>query len=313
MSKPNVLLVGAGEMAHEYFKVLEGLKCEFTVVTRSARSAKYFEKLTCKKVELLKDFDLKSENFTHAINAVSVGSLREINSYLFASGIKKILSEKPAGKNVDEIAALTSEKPRGVDLYVGYNRRFYSSVQFLLKKLAESDDIRSVNFDFSELFWKIDPTLVDEITINNWFFANSTHIIDLVFYIIGRPKWLNGAAYEFPSGNSIFPGPDVFHGFGVSERGIPFSYQADFHGANRWSIDVKTSQSTFTLCPLEDLYSVDVGALERKLIFSRSKMDRDFKPGLFGQVEAFLSDCVGLLSIEAHLQSCLFYKQIHRG
>ena len=32
-------------------------------------------------------------------------------------------------------------------------------------------DIRSVNFDFSELFWKIDPKMLDEITIENWFFA----------------------------------------------------------------------------------------------------------------------------------------------
>ena len=121
-----VLLLGAGEMALEYAKVLKHLGINFTVCCRTQNSADKFWSLANIKPQLFEDLKINSNNFTHAINAVSVPSLFGTNNWLITSGIQNILTEKPGAANFEEIAKLDYVNSTPTKIYVAYNRRHYS-------------------------------------------------------------------------------------------------------------------------------------------------------------------------------------------
>ena len=313
MSNNRVLLIGAGEMGQEYYRVLKEQNVDVTILTRSMSSAAEFTAKMGKNVEIFENFAFEENQFTHAINAVSVGSLKAVNEHLFSLSIPRILCEKPAGLSIDEVRKLLKNKPNCVDFFVGYNRRFYSSVEYIKNKIEKGYLIRSVHLDFSEIFWKIDRANVEDAAIQNWFFANSTHTLDLLISLIGKPEFLRSNAFQVPSKNTIFDGNDVFHGFGRSQQGIPFSYHADFHSAGRWKIDIGTNECIFTLSPLEEVSKVKIGNLNSDVVFKRSELDLKFKPGLFRQCEAFLTGGEGLVSLEEHVSNCVFYEHVKDG
>jgi hypothetical protein len=119
--------------------------------------------------------------------------------------------------------------------------------------------------------------------------ANSTHVIDLAFAFIGLPAegqwhaWYGGSLDWHPSAAR-------FHGAGVSERGIPFAYQADWEAPGRWGVELLTRCNRYLLRPMESLQAIPLGSVEAQPIDLEDDLDRQFKPGLFRQCEAFLND-----------------------
>ena len=188
----NIWLIGAGQMAIDYHKVLNDLEVPFTVVGRSESSAKLFSEKTGVKPFIggLDNF-LKTnpEKCTHAIVAVGVETLADITTVLLKYNISNILVEKPAGlnkKKIGSVAKLTKKK--NANVYVAYNRRFYASV-LKAKEIIEADrGVTSFNFEFTEWAHKIETLKTTEGIKKKWFLANSTHVIDLAFYLGGKPK-----------------------------------------------------------------------------------------------------------------------------
>ena len=111
MKEKKLLLVGAGPMAVEYYKVLKDLNCDVQVVGRRESSCVTFEQSTGYMPssggieEYLSSSELDRDS---AIVAVSVEQLASVTSVLIDNGFKNILVEKPAGLNVDEIEALSN-------------------------------------------------------------------------------------------------------------------------------------------------------------------------------------------------------------
>ena len=94
--------------------------------------------------------------------------------------------------------------------------------------------IRSIYFDLTEWLHKIKTANYSKQELNKWFLCNSSHITDLVFYLIGYPKKIN-----FMYKDSIkWHKPVLFNGYGVSKRNIPFSYRGDWLSYGRWEIKV---------------------------------------------------------------------------
>src|SRR5262249_22978419 len=140
MQKHKVTLVGAGYMAREYTKVLKNLnQCDdLQVITRSSESAETFQAEV--GVEAvpggLAGKDLSARNAGVAIVAVHEDQLAEVVHSLLNSGFKKILVEKPAGLNREQIEKLDfSARSEKAKVYVAYNRRFYTSVQMAQEKI----------------------------------------------------------------------------------------------------------------------------------------------------------------------------------
>jgi len=311
--KANILLVGAGQMAQEYAKVFDFLQVSYSVCCRSQISSDKFFKKTGKRPVLHKRLNsTEMRKFSHAVNAVSVDSLFEINIWLSNNGIKKILSEKPAAKNLNQLIKLKKSIGECSEIFIGYNRRFFSSIDTLKKELNDKI-VRTVFFDFSEIFWKLDKKEIDEQTLSNWFFANSTHVLDTVFYLFGRPKFINCNVKNSDIETKIFGGNDIFSGSGQFNSEIPFSYIGDLHSGGRWRIEIFTCDGVYTLSPFEDLHKVTVGSLSSERIFERSKEDKEYKPGLLNQCTEFVGNCKGLLDLETHIINAKYYNAINKG
>ena len=305
-----VLLIGASKMAESYFDVLTSLNIDFDVVCRSEASAKRFNKskgllpYTGGASKYLKNNKIPS----HAILAVEVDSLASLTLQLIESGIKSILTEKPAGlffKEIKDINNLASKK--NCNVFVAYNRRFYSSVNKLIE-FGESDGgISSISFDFTEWSDSIAPLQKGPNTKERWLLSNSTHVIDLAFFLAGKPDILNS---NFSGSLKWHPSGSCFSGSGITARGIIFNYRADWDAPGRWGLVAYTKNYKMELAPLEQLVITERNSVVSKSYNLEDNLDIKFKPGLYNQVASFLSDCHDLCSISEQLSNYDIYTKI---
>jgi hypothetical protein len=99
--KNDIWLIGAGYMATEYAKVLEGLKRSYTVIGKGRAHAEQFRKDTGHEVieggiqAYLAQNGIAAP--AYAIVTANPDSLKEITLRLIELGVKEILVEKPAG------------------------------------------------------------------------------------------------------------------------------------------------------------------------------------------------------------------------
>ena len=281
-------LIGSGALAIEYSKILNKLNSEYIVIGRGKKNAKKFTSLTGLKVVQggLSNF-LKS-NPTSANNAIVCVNIEELKSTaidLINYGVKDILLEKPGGLNINQIKELDKiARKKKADIKIGYNRRFYSSVIKAKEKIKLDGGVKSFNFDFTEWTHTIDKLNKNKQVLKNWFFANSTHVVDLAFYLGGTPKFMNSYISKKIYWNKS---PSLFSGAGKTVNGAMFTYHANWKSAGRWSIELFTAKGKYILCPLEKLFYQKKGSLDINEIKLNSKLDNSFKPGLFEQVKAF--------------------------
>ena len=314
LKEKNIWLVGAGYMAVEYAKVLQEMNIPFKVVGRGIKSAMNFEKKTGLAVQTGEDNNFLKQTKElpfAAIVAVSVEQLATVTQSLLKRGIKRILIEKPAGLNLEELEELNYEtKKQKADIFVAYNRRFYASTSKAKKIIDEDGGVTSFNFDFTEWSHIIKDEKIPDIVKKQWFLANSTHVVNLAFFLGGMPKEIK--CYT-TGGLSWHPSASIFCGAGVTEQGLLFSYHSNWEAPGRWGVEIFTRKHRLILRPLEDLYIQKIGSLiSEKVIFDDS-LDHKFKPGLYNQVETFLnnplSSCLCRLN-DHYLMAKNFYVKI---
>lgn len=306
----NVLLVGATLMAQEYVKVLNELKISFDVVCRSETSASLFEQKTgiqCVSGGVA-SLNFDKQSYSHAILAVGVEQLSGVAKLLIDKGIKQLLVEKPGGLTVQEIHEVaTHAETHSAHIYVGYNRRFYASVLKAKELIEEDGGVLSGNFEFTEWAHKIEPLEKAPGVKENWFLANSTHVVDLAFYLLGAPKDIK----SFTSQELPWHKPVVFSGAGITKSGALFNYHANWLSAGRWSLEVLTPKRKLIFSPLEELKEQKVGSIQVNNIELVDVLDQTFKPGLYLQVENFLNaDGNKLKTIQDQINDLTHYSLI---
>lgn len=306
----SVLLVGAGGMAQEYAKVLQALELPLTVVGRGQRSAESFESARGLKVHQgsLSSFFQKNggTRFDHAIVAVGVDQLAAVSLQLIERGVRNILVEKPAGLNSREVLAVAAGASReDANIAVAYNRRFYSSLLKAKELISQDGGVTSFQFEFTEWPHVIEALDVPEAVKHHWFLANSTHVIDMAFHIGGKPREITC----FSSGGlSWHPASSIYSGAGVSKQGALFSYQANWGAPGRWGVEVLTNKRRFIFRPLEKLQVQKTGSVAIEFLEIDDTLDRDYKPGLFRQVQAFVRGAAGeLCSIQEQADMMAIY------
>ena len=238
----NVWLIGAGTMSIEYARVLNSLNVRFKVIGRGEESARKFEANTGIKVirestsELLKNHE--SVKPQYAIVVVGIKELASVTKELIRSGVSHLLVEKPAGLDFNEVMDLAQFANRTkANVTIAYNRRFYASIQKVIELAQDDGGIKSCRFEFSEWANVIEKLNIDPEIKRNWFFANSTHVIDLAFFLIGKPSEIQC----YTKGSlSWHPEASIFTGAGITEKEVLFSYHADWNGPGRWGIEVVT-------------------------------------------------------------------------
>lgn len=289
-----VLLVGGGPMALEYAKVLKSLEVPFEAVTRKPESAKRFTEAMSAPARAGGVEGLTKGEFARAIVAVEVENLASVVKGLLEKDLVDILVEKPGALTVQELETLIGlSKIKKAQVHIGYNRRFYSSV-LELKRRLETEPILSAHFEFTEWSHKIETYEIPEVVKKNWLLANSSHVIDLCFHLIGEPTVLHGT--QAP-GIAWHPAGGVFTGSGISDQ-RPFSYHANWMAPGRWGVEILTRKNKYVLRPLEELKIQPLGRLEAEPVAIDDRLDKEFKPGIYLQTKAFLSqdyrDLVGL-------------------
>ncbi|MHC8355011.1 Gfo/Idh/MocA family protein [Pseudomonas sp. LB3P81] len=308
-----ILLVGAGPMAVQYAQVIKGLDKQFVVVGRSEKSAAEFEKIVgvCPSTGGLEAFLSQNQLTTieSAIVSVSVDQLESTTALLIKHGIKRILVEKPGGMTLEAIESLSGlADSRNASVYVAYNRRFLASV-LKAKELIEQDGgVKSFNFELTE--WSDSIAVIPKAdgVKENWFFANTSHVTDLAFFLGGRPK----AISTYTSGTLPWHSRSArFAGAGETEGGALFSYSGDWQAPGRWAVEILTVKRRFIFKPLEKLQVQQVNSVAIEFVEFDDELDKKYKPGLFLQVQNFLEgNETALCALDEHLTNSKLYARI---
>jgi len=307
-----ILIIGPGAMGYEYFRCLDAQNCEVHVIGRSKSSFDRFKTNNASFYIGIDDFKKKNnvKDFSLVIISVAVEALVDSAKTAISLGFNRILIEKPAALHKKEIVNLNETAIKNnTQIYIAYNRRYYGSIQKALKIIEEDGGALSCHFDFTEWESSVMSSGFDSKVLNRWFFANSTHILDTIFFLIGVPKQLNfhgRKLLKWHDGNSIFAGS------GISSENVLFSFHSNWNSAGRWSIEISTNAHKIIFCPIEDIKLMKKNSVE---IYQedRDKYDIDFKPGLFRQIEDLLNkNPKYACSMDEHIKNWDFYEDIFK-
>lgn len=297
-----IWIIGTGTIALEYAKILNQLGHEFIAVGRSGKNADEFIEAGAKEVVSggLNNYLAASPTIPQkVIVATNVSQLAEITIALLNYGVKDILVEKPGFCQPTElptVVILTKEK--GANVFLAYNRRFYSSVLAAEKIIAEDGGITSFNFEFTEWAHVIEKLDYPREVFENWFFVNSTHVVDLAFFLGGEPKELSCFTFD----KLAWHKPAVFTGAGITNTGALFSYQANWNAPGRWGIEILTSQHRLYLRPMEKLQIQNTGSVDISEVEIDDQLDKEFKPGFYLEAKSFIEGNIErLCSIEQQM------------
>ena len=285
-----VTLVGAGPMAIAYARVLDELAVRYQVIGRGRATAENFERETGTPVitggihRWLQDANRIPPV---AIVAVGPSELAATAEDLLKAGVRRILLEKPAALNLSALTELVMIREQtSAEVFVAYNRRHYASTLRAAEIIAEDGGVLSSSFVFSRCRHLFTGTGTPKAELAQWFFLNSSHVVDLAFHLGGKPVSMKTWAAR---GLDWHPSASVFAGSGVTDREAVFSYHANWEAPGRWGVDIMTGSHRLVLRPLERLRVQAHGKLAAEEVSLDDDLDQRFKPGLFRQVEEFLS------------------------
>lgn len=206
---------------------------------------------------------------------------------LLALGFRRVLVEKPVSlwsRAIDQLAE--QAQAQGAEIHCAFNRVAYPSFHETKARTAQEGGITSCAYTFTEMIKPDWPQRFPAEELARWGIANSLHVMSMAHGLIGWPAtWQGhrtGALPWHPSGA-------VFVGSGVSERGIPFAYHADWGSTGRWSVEVHTSVASYRLCPLEKVFR-RAAALADWIEIPVAAFAPQVKAGVTEQVAALLHE-----------------------
>lgn len=295
----NIWIIGAGTIAQEYGKVLSNLGYDYTVIGRGVQSASKFKDVVGKDVVIggLDTFLLSNPTIADkAIVATNLKALSQNTIQLINYGVKDVFCEKPGflyPQECEEVLKVVREN--NANLYLAYNRRFFASVLKAQEIIEKDGGVMSFNFEFTEWGHVIETLNKPHGDLDNWMFANSSHVIDLAFYLGGSPTQMNCVT----SGELSWHKPAVFAGSGITDKGALFNYGANWAAPGRWGVEIITSKRRLYLRPMEQLQIQNIGSVAIAPIEIDDHLDKEFKPGFYLETKAFIEgDYTRLCSIE---------------
>lgn len=316
MNTREILLVGAGNMALAYAKVLQSLNLVPVVVGRGQASATAFATATgimpgtgpiAAQVGALATVP------DTAIVTVNAMHLAGVTAELVQLGVRRILVEKPAALDLAEMNALLAVvTAAGAEVYLGYNRRFMASVLRANEIIAQDGGVLSVKFDFSEPSRRIGALGKPQRELDTWFMGNSSHVLDLAFHFFGAPSLLQAQTANEVSWHKT---AGVFVGHARNAAGALMSWHANWVSPGRWGLEVLTPENRLIFQPLEKLRIQSHRSFEEVPEVLDDALDLEFKPGLMKQVRAFLYGEAAdrLPRLEDHAKSMQAYEAIRTG
>lgn len=314
--KKNILLIGASQMAIDYANVLIAMNANFDIVSRGKEKAEKFKsEIGVNAITGGLENNLEKiipNNYDYVINTVGQEQLFDTSSLLINKGFTNLLIEKPGGVNSSEIRSLLDiSNSFNANVYIAYNRRFYASVIEAKKIIEDDGGVSSYSFDFTELSHEMKQSDKPSIVKENWFLCNSSHVVDLAFYLGGKPEEITSYKGGSLDWHKI---ASRFSGAGKCVSGALFSYHSNWASPGRWGIEINTSKHKLIFRPLEKLQVQEIGSFSYKYIDIDNEYDTRYKPGLYIQTNNFLNgDNSNLCSISEHVSNLQYYEKIIFG
>ncbi len=282
-----VLVVGTGNMALEYCRVLNGaLKRPFVVTGRSIEKAEALARQFQSPSLRLADLNSKNvDRFSFAIIATAIESLEDVTLSLIGAGIRSVLLEKPGVLDSGTCLRLNQKaEAAGALVRVAFNRRFYQSVLALSQRLATEPPV-GAHFDFTEWAWQIAEGSNPAEVKRRWAIANSIHVFDTVAHLLGPFDDIR--ALRSGAGDLDWhPQASTFAGSCLCGK-TPVSYGASWIAPGRWDVQVMTREGRYKLSPMEKLQVLRPRTVVWEELPADDSIDEEFKPGLARMVEAF--------------------------
>jgi hypothetical protein len=224
--------------------------------------------------------------FQNAIVAVTEEELGRATFQLLHAGIRRILVEKPGAVDAAELRELQAVAQKtSSEVFIGYNRRFYASVLKAREIINQDGGVISFNFDFTERSHRMIDAKKPAVIKKEWFFHNSSHVVDMAFYLGGTPKQMQAYVAGFLEWHQ---GPGRFAGAGVTKNGAVFSYHSCWDGPSRWGVEILTLQHRLIFRPLEKLQVQMLSSFDILPVEIDDSLDLKFKHGIYRQAESFL-------------------------
>jgi predicted dehydrogenase len=285
----NVALVGAGAMAGHHaaaFSDIEGVAIAGVYSRTRARA----EELASRHNARVFDSIEAMYEATHADLVVVAVPELEVNAIACRcfEFPWNVMLEKPPGFNVADAESIANAaRARQRRVFVGLNRRFYSSTRAALDDLAQRDSQRLITAIDQQDQSAARAAGQPEPVVDNWMFANSIHVIDyLRLFGRGNVDRITRIRPWDPSA----PGYVVAAvEFSSGDLGL---YQGVWNGPGPWAVTVNDDQRRWELRPLEQAAFQRKG--ERTVVpVERDAVDERFKPGIRPQAEAAVAACRG--------------------
>lgn len=291
-SRASVTVVGYGAMGRQYVRALQALGVSrLRVCSRSAGRlaplgaiagietvAGGVERLAC-----------RPQAGELAVVATPIQLTVAAADRLAALGFRRLLLEKPVALSAADIEQL-AERLEGHDAeaYCAYNRVAYPSAHEVRARAEGEGGVTSCRYAFTEMIKPDWPQRFSHEELARWGISNSIHVISMAHGLIGWPaSWSGHRAGSL----AWHPTGSVFVGSGVSGKGLPFAYHADWGSPGRWSVEVATAHSVYRLCPLERLFRKGPATGEWEELPVDAAVP-EAKAGLVEQVAAMLSPAV---------------------
>jgi hypothetical protein len=227
--KLKILIIGSSKIIEEHIK--SALNNNIGLYSLNSTKKKSYNEVRLKKKfkfeRNFKNWDLALKSIQNRKDIIIFLAPRIKDNFRILKRCLKnnnyIFTEKPISKNLNELKNLKKHNKR---IFVGYNRLYYKSVNYLKKNLLNP----------SSVIVKFTEKNINEIS------SNSVHIFSIIFYLFGNLKIRQ--KYRYKQSISLFT---------VNENGLPIYFQFSKQSPETFSIDINSKKKRYLLKPIENL------------------------------------------------------------
>jgi len=286
-NKLKILFIGAGNIAKEHLIVLDrliDLKYSSICSRTNSKSKKLAQSFSMNHIEETYEHFIKKnkENIDGIFILVSANQIFTISKKILKFKIPLFI-EKPPGLNSNQLAELNilSKKYKTSNL-VGYNRRYYSIIQKLKNKL-NNEKIVSAHVEAHERYWILKKKIKDKSIFKNWMYANTSHVINLLLFLLGDFK----KVISFSKNNFNKKNIEVNTSALIEFKNKIFAtFKSNWNVPGGWLIKIFTNKNTYILDPLEKCIVINKKFKKKEIKFE--KYDIMNKNGFYLQAKFFI-------------------------